>query len=249
MTSFPLFSPRIAVVVAALGCVGLTRVMAADATDAAPAPAKAEAGLSQHSLDKLTAPVLKSLKLGDDAREAKVRSVLEAHFRAVDAWHRTVDAELKTLWAAWGEARATDHQDEVKAAAIADKIDAVYAGFQAQHDAFGKELAATLSAEQVEVVKNALTKEPGLPRTYEAYLQIVPALTEAQKTYIHDTLVVAREEAVDSLDKKERISLFKKQKVKVQLYIDAQGYDWKKSYAAFVKKLKGDPDEAKEKKE
>lgn len=200
--------------------------------------------LSQHSIDKQVAPALKALQLDKPEQAKEVSEVLGSYFQAVDAWHHQVDAQLAQLWADWADARATAHQDETKAAGIAAKIDAVYAQFRPQHDeCFGK-LGKILSTAQVETVENALTREPGLERTYNAFLQIVPQLTPEQKTYIHDTLVVARDQALDTLSKKEKISLFKKQKVKVQLYIQSLGYDWKTVYSAYAKKLQ---DEAKKK--
>ncbi|HVU36663.1 MAG TPA: DUF3826 domain-containing protein [Opitutaceae bacterium] len=229
MTSHPVRTFRFLIAVLAFGLAGSAWA------ESAPAGA-----LSQHTLDKHTAPVLKALKLSDSTQVAAVRSAVEAHFQAVDVWHRRVDSRLDALWADWSKARTPPHQDETKAAAIGAKIDAIYGTFQRQHDAFIRQLAAVLPPSGVETVEDALTRTPGLKRTYDAYLEIVPTLTESEKAHIHATLVVARDEALDTLSKKEQIALFKKQKVKVQEYIQSEGYDWKKSYAAFVARLKAE---------
>ena len=197
--------------------------------------------LDQHTLDKRTGSVLKDLKLGDPALETKVRAVLEPHFQALQMWHAEHDSELDKLWAEWSAARNPNAKDETAAAKVGEKIDAIYATFRPQHDAFLTQLSALLSPGQIETFKNSLTKTPGLERTYKAYLEIVPTFTDADKAFAHDKLVQAREQAIDAIKDKEKIAIFKRQKVQVEAYIDAHGYDWKTSYAAFAKKMKNPP--------
>ncbi len=236
MTSTSFRSLRFLGVAAFLVGFGLVRAESASAP-AAETPAAKPSALSQHSIDKLAAPAFKALKLGDPQKEKEVGAILASYFQAVEGWHRHVDRQLAKLWSDWADARGTGHQDETKAAEFATKIDAIYAEFRPQHDQCLGQLAKVLTPEQVEIVENALTREPGLERTYHAFLQIIPNLTASQKAFIHDTLLIARDQALDTLAKKEKINLFKKQKVKVQLYIEAQGYDWKSAYAAYAKKI------------
>lgn len=228
MTKSCLSSLRLLAVALALA-LGVAR------TTAAPA-----APLSEHAVAKRVAIVLKAVKLNNPSQEAVVSVASADFFQAVNAWHQQVDPELTQLWSDWSAARTPPHQDEAKAAQIAAKIDAVYARFQPRDAAYVHALATVLSPDQIETVKNAMTKVPGFKRTYKAFLQIVPNLTDAQKDYIRQTLLVGRNQAFDTLAKKEKIDLFKKQKVKVQLYIDAQGYNWAKSYKAYVAKLKAE---------
>lgn len=230
-------SPRLLALLL-IATVGWT---AAGRAQTAPAAAVSPAGpLDQHTLEKRTSPVLKALKLTDPAKAAAVRGILDSYFQQMAAWHQKVDPQLDTLWQQWGEARSPKHDDEAKAAEIGRQIDAVYAGFRPQHDAFLSRLATELSAGQIDAVKNALTKTPGFKRTYKAYLAIVPQLTDAQKDVIRGKLLAAREEAMDAVEKKEKIALFKKQKVGIQAYINEQGYDWNKSYKAFVAKIRAE---------
>lgn len=195
--------------------------------------------LDQHALDKRTGSVLKGLKL-DAAKEPVVRHTLEAHLQAVYAWHESHEAELSAQWNAWAAARTPPHSDAAKAGEIAQRIDGLYAQFQPQHDAFIAALARELSTTQVEQVKNALTKSPGLQRTYEAYLKMIPTFTDAQKRFIHQKLELAREQAIDAATDKEKVSLFKKRKVEIEAYIDAQGLDYKSAYKAFADRIKNE---------
>ena len=194
--------------------------------------------LDQHTLEKRTAPVLKALNLGDSQREIEVRSILERYFQDLAAWHDTHDHELSRRWSEWTEARVPSHKDDAKAAAAASEIDAVYATLKPQHDAMLQQLASVLSPAQIDHVKDALTKTPGFQRTYDAYLQIIPDLTDAQKTFIREKLLLAREQAMDAFSNKEKVNLFKKQKVQIEAYVQAQGYDWKTLYGAFAARIK-----------
>lgn len=209
------------------------------ASRASVAPAPTPRRLDAATLEKRVAPILKELALKETDRQAEVRSVLIDHFQALQEWHADHDAELAGLWTRWAEARS-GAKDETKAAAIGREIDQVYASFQPEHAAFLARLASSLSARQIDTVKDVMTRSPGLKRTYDAYLQIVPHMTEADKTFIYEKLRVAREQAMDAITNKEKANLFKRQKVQIEAYIDAKGYDWKKSYAAYVARLEAE---------
>jgi hypothetical protein len=218
-------------------------VSAADPSPVAPkapaTPTPTPRRLDAATLEKRVAPILKELALKETDRQSEVRSVLVDHFQALQEWHAEHDAELAALWTRWAEARS-GAKDEVKAAAIGREIDQVYASFQPEHASFLARLASSLTARQIDTVKDVLTRSPGLKRTYNAYLQIVPQMTEADKTFIYEKLRVAREQAMDAITNKEKANLFKRQKVQIEAYIDSKGYDWKKSYAAYVARLEAE---------
>lgn len=206
---------------------------------AAPAPvvAPTAAPLDQHTLDKRADGVLKALRL-EGAKADAVRGILESHFQAVQTWHAEHGAELSALWSEWAAARTPPHQDEAKAAGIANQIYAAYAAFAPQHDAFIAALGRELTPKQIEKLKNVLTKKPGMQRTYKAYLQMIPTFTAEQKATIHHKLEQAREVSLDSASSKETVALFKLRKVEIEAYIDSQGLDYKKAYAAFCERIK-----------
>ncbi len=233
-----------------LGSAGLLPVARAaepssPAATTSTAPASTATPLDQRTLDKRINPIFKSLALNDAAKEARVRAVLEPHFQALQSWHAKNDADIAMLWTQWSAARTPPQQDEAKAAAVVERINQVYASFQPEHDAFLTSLTALLTPTQVEAVKDVLTRSPGLKRTYDAYLQIIPELTAAQKEFALQKLRVARERAMDAITDKEKANIFKTQKIQIEAYFNAQGYDWKRSYAAFVAKLNAEAAAAK----
>lgn len=211
----------------------LGSAMAAEPGKASTPPASLDA----KTLDKRVAPLLKAVALDDVVKAQKVRVALETHFQALQAWHAENHAKLAEFWSSWSGARS-GAKDELHAALIGHKIDGLYATFAAKRQDFLNRLSQELSPEQIEKIKNQMTYSPGLQRTYDAYLKIVPQATESDKTYFWQTLWIAREKALDAISNKEKADQFKRQKVLIEAYIDAQGYDWKKSYAAYVDSLK-----------
>jgi len=206
--------------------IGYTPVQAQ--TNAAPA---APAGLSQHTLDKHITPILTALKLGDPAKEARVRTIMTAQLEALDTWHTANDAQIKTLWAAFSKARSK--MNETNADAALAKLDTVYAAIQPQHDAFLAQLGEVLTPDQVLTIYKVKI-------TYNAYQQIFHGLTAEQNAVVLKNLKAAREQAIDAGSMPEKSLFFKKYKIRMEAYLTTQGYDVKKCYQDFVAKQKAE---------
>jgi hypothetical protein len=205
-------------------------------TDATPtADAKAAATLEKH-----LHPILAALNLNDAAKEATVRKVFRDFFNAQNAWHQANDAKVKGLWNQFNRARSK--KDVVAANQALADIDAVYATFHPQHQAFLDGLAAVLSPSQIETVEDALTVNK-VKVTYNVYLQIFPTLTEAQKAVVLANLKAAREQAIDAGNMAEKSAFFKKYKIKIEdEYLTAQGYNPAQARKDFGAKAKAKPE-------
>ena len=212
-------------------------VMAQPTPSPAAAPALTSTEKDKAGYEKHTREVLNALKLEDAAKAAKVHDIMVAQFAIWKEWHAKNDVRLKELWAEYGKARTTKNQTNIDNAMA--PIDAVYATFKPQHDAFKNQLAAVLNPEQIEGVENTLTAGQ-LPRTYNAYGEIFHGLTGEQKAFILQKLKLAREEAIDAGSKDEKAAFFKKYKDQIEAYLTAQGYDVKQSYRDFVAKQKAE---------
>lgn len=203
---------------------------------AAPAPAAEDK--QKAAQEKHAAPILAALKLGDAAKEAKVRKALSAFFPALAAWHQANDDRLKTLWSDFNQARSK--QDKAAADQALADIDGVYATFQPQHDQLISGLGAELSPEQIETVEDVITVNK-VKVTYDVYLQIFPKLTDEQKAVVLKNLKAAREEAVNASSMTEKSAFFKKYKIKIEEdYLTSQGYDPKQARKDFAAKQKAD---------
>lgn len=207
-------------------------------TDEVPAqPSPGTADQEQRTLEKHIRPILTALNLNDPGKEAKVREILAAQFKALNAWHAQNDAQLKALWKQFNQARAK--LDETNADTALANIDGVYASFKPQHEKFLSDLSSVLTPEQIETVKDALTINK-VKITFNAYGQIFHGLTDEQKAFILKNLKAAREEAMDAEAMTEKSAFFKKYKIRIEAYLTAQGYNVKQSYRDFVAKQKAD---------
>ena len=118
--------------------------------------------------------------------------------------------------------------------------DAHNAGLQLDpevHTKFIAGLQADLTPEQVETVKDKLTINK-VPITFKTYHQIIPNLKPEDDAKILAWLKEAREKSLDEKNVDEMNPIFKKYKTEIQRYLDSQGYDWDKSYKAFVEAQK-----------
>lgn len=218
-----------------IGCAMISSPATSRAqTNAAP-PVNAD-DREKATIEKHFQPIHDSLKLKDADKEAKVHEAFATFFKAQQTWHAENDAKITPLWAEFSKAHTK--KDDAATEAANDKITAAYATFKPTHDKFLADLSAVLSPNQVTAVKDALTLGT-VERTMGAYGQIFHGITDEQKAYARKELEAAREESIDTPNKKEIALFFKKHKNHVEAYLTAQGYDVKKSYQEFVAKQKG----------
>ena len=160
---------------------------ASAAPAAAPAPAPVPADVDdamRKKIEQKAGRIADALKLEDPAKAAKVKAIAADWQGVMLNWHQSHDAELGRLWGEWNKARAIVPKDEFPAEVIANQIDDVYASLKPAYDAYVKRLSAELSAEQVDAIKENWSRSPGMTRTYNAYLEIVPDLAAKDKEVI-----------------------------------------------------------------
>jgi hypothetical protein len=153
------------------------------------------------------------------------------------------DAELNRLWGEWNKARSVVPKDEFPGEVIAHQIDAVYASLKPAYEDYIKRLSAELTAGQVDATKESWSRSPGMTRTYNAYLEIVPDLTAKDKEVIKARLIMAREAAMLTDADKEIVAIYKRHKVKVEQYVGT--LEWAKLHKAFAERGKSQADKKK----
>jgi hypothetical protein len=151
-------------------------------------------------------------------------------------WHKGHDAELNRLWDEWNKARSVVPKDEFPGEVIAHQIDAVYVSLGPAYEDYMKRLSAELTAGQVEALKESWSSSPGMTRTYNAYLEIVPDLSVKDKEVIKARMLLAREAAMLTDSGKEIVAIYKRHKVKVEQYVGT--LEWAKLHKAFADKKK-----------
>lgn len=180
------------------------------------------------SIEKRTQDILAALDLKDSA---KVHDAIIAQYRALRDWHDANDGKLKDL------AKQLAASGAAGDASAQAQVEQVKASLKQQHDRFIAALAAELSPAGVETVKDKMTYNK-VKVTYDAYCEIVPGLTDAQKAKMLELLKEAREEAMDGGSADEKSAVFKRYKGKINNYLTAQGHDVAKAYKDWGEKQK-----------
>jgi len=209
---------------------------------AAAEPKAAVDEATQKRIDGKSGRLLNALKLDDPAREARVRGILGSWYITLWAWHERHDQELSALWTEWNKARSVVPKDEFPGEVIAHQIDDVYRSLKPSYQTFLNQLARELTPQQIDTIKETWSRSPGMERTYQAYLEIVPDLTAEQKKVIRDRMLLAREAAMLTDSDKEIVNIYKVHKVKVEAYVGT--LQWAKLHSAFANRAKGNPPSA-----
>lgn len=178
--------------------------------------------------------VVAVLQIEDVEKATRVKTIVSDWLVTMWRWHERHDDELADLWTQWRHARAVVPKDEFPGEVIAHRIDGVYSSLKPAYRAFIEKLSGELTAEQVDSVKEWWSRSPGMTRTYNAYLEIVPDLTEEQKRVIHERMLLAREDAMLTDSDREIIDIFKRHKVKVEQYVGTLA--WAKLHKAYVER-------------
>lgn len=105
------------------------------------------------------------------------------------------------------------------------------------HGAFIAHLKENLSAEEIEKIKDGMTYSV-FPKTYAAFLDMIPGLTAEQKEKIYGWLKEARELAMDEGSSEKKHAVFGKYKGRINNYLSGAGYDMKKEGEEWQKRIK-----------
>jgi hypothetical protein len=171
------------------------------------------------SIEKRAGDILQSLALTDTAKSNHVRTAVIAQYRAL----RARDAAMDAMFAELGK----------DAPGIQTNRAAVLPILSRQlHQQFLARLAAHLTPDQVERVKDKMTYDK-VRVTYDAYCQIVPGLSNEDKARILAALKEAREEAMDGGSADEKSAIFQKHKDRLNADLAARGHDVAKAIKAW----------------
>lgn len=104
------------------------------------------------------------------------------------------------------------------------------------HFAFPAALSIYLTPEQVTAVIDGMTY--GVVKvTYDSHLDMIPSLTDEEKSQIMAWLVEAREFAVDAENSNKKHGAFGKYKGRINNYLSKRGYDLQAEREAWYKRI------------
>lgn len=163
------------------------------------------------NIEKRAGDILKVLALADEGKARRVREAIVAQYRSLRARDEALDNMFQAL--------------SKNAPGIETNRGTILKVLSQQlHHHFLARLAAELAPEQVEQVKDRMTYNK-VKVTYDAYCQIVPKLTAAEKAKILEMLKGAREEAMDGGSADEKTAIFQKHKDQINALLNASGHD------------------------
>ena len=178
------------------------------------------------------------LRLNDEAKTLQAATLITQHYSRVWAWHQQVDEQLNAAWKEWDAARDNSNgkqKDELKALTImTEQVDPIYAQFEPQIQGLLRDLRAQVGEEKTIEFLDLVTRSPGAERTYNAYVAMVPEMTEEEKAILWQRLAEAREDSLAAWSDGRIVKIFKKYKVRNEFSIDYFGYDYLKRYKAWA---------------
>ena len=121
---------------------------------------------------------------------------------------------------------------------MVEQIDPLYAEFAPQIRGLLQALHQELSEEQIVALLDRITRSPGVDRTYNAYLEMVPEMKDPEKKIIRKRLEQARVDSLAAWEGKRIVKIFKKYKIRNEFSIDYFGYGYRQRYKAWVNKSK-----------
>ena len=166
------------------------------------------------SIESRTEEILKPLALTNSVASNAVHDIIIAQYRVMRSRDDLINAKLQALGKDITYAnRAGDLESESKLL----------------HDHFLAELGKVLTPDQIDKVKDKMTYNK-VKITYDAYNNIIPGLTESDKTKIMELLKAAREKAIDGGSASEKSAIFQTYKDQINDYLNAHGHDVAKAY-------------------
>ncbi|QEG36778.1 DUF3826 domain-containing protein [Bythopirellula goksoeyrii] len=178
------------------------------------------------------------LDLKHESKTQETAALVSQHFARVWAWHQEVDKELDAAWDAWDAARGGGggQKDELKALTImTEQIDPIYAQFTPQIQGLLIALKEQIGEEKTTRLLDIITRSPGAERTFNAYVGMVPEMTDEEKEILWNRMAQAREDSLAAWTDGRIIKIFKKYKIRNEFSIDYFGYDYRKRYTEWAK--------------
>ena len=190
-------------------------VQLAAAQSTAPFTAAEREEIYAQTIERRATNILGALMLKDTTKSGRVQDAIKAQYRSL----RARDEALDTLFASLANNAPGVESNRSDVARILSRQ---------LHAKFVTKLAADLTPEQLELVKDQMTYNK-VKVTYDAYCEIVPKLTESEKGKILETLKAAREEAMDGGSADEKTAIFQKHKDSINAMLDANGHNVSKA--------------------
>jgi hypothetical protein len=161
--------------------------------------------------------IVGTLGISDSTKFQLLTRIIANQYRNLNGIYSDRDQQTKAI----KEKSQTKEQADAELKKLED---ATTEKLNTLHQTYLSALSSELIPEQVIKVKDGMTYSV-LPITYQAFLEMIPTLKNAQKEQIMTWLVEAREHAMDAESSEQKHWWFGKYKGKINNYLAAQGYN------------------------
>ena len=173
--------------------------------------------------------IVDGLELTNEQVSEEVLNILANRYFALNDIYENRDKKI---------AQAKESLDgDAKQAAIESARFEADAALYRSHFAFPAALSLYLNNDQVDAIKNGMTFNV-LNVTYTAYQDMIPSLTDEEKSQIYVWLVEARELAMDAESTNKKHETFTKYKGRINNYLSARNYDLTTESEEWAKRVK-----------
>lgn len=161
------------------------------------------------------------VQLPQGTKRDKVRSLMVKQYWDLNKVHDVTKAKVKKL-------RERDLTDKKLNKRIEKENKKATRKLKKLQKKFLANLAKELNSEQIDGVKDGMTLG-ALNHNYRGFTEMIPSLSDEEKTYIRNELLRARDEAMNMGSSEEKLNVFRKYKGKINNWLSAErGYDLKK---------------------
>ena len=167
------------------------------------------------------------LGMEDSSKALDVRNIIANRYfllKGIHEAYKKAQEEAKKL------------SGEAKQQALQQAVDRRDAELYKHHFEYEADLSNYLSPAQIEMVKDGMTYGV-VPKTYQAHLEMIPTLTEEEKSQILCWLKEAREFAMAVDTSKDKHGWFGKYKGRINNWLSSRGYDLQKEREGWQKRI------------
>ncbi len=176
-----------------------------------------------------SAKVTDALNLTGTDKGEQVRNIVANHYFALNDIYEVRDSLDKV-------AKSLKKKDE-KAKMLQESDRQKNSNIYRTYPSFIANLSLFLTDRQIETVKDVMTYSV-VPKTYQAHLDMIPSLTDEEKTQILVWLKEAREFAVNAESSKMKHQWFGKYKGRINNWLSKRGYNLTKEREGWQQRIK-----------
>jgi hypothetical protein len=174
--------------------------------------------------------IINPLELKDSVKYHKILSIVVNQYLQVNAIQDKSKEKSTAI-------KSSSLEKEEKEKALKEEDEKKSRHLLQQHETFIDLLKNDLSDLQINKIKDGMTYSV-FPKTYAAYVDMIPSLKQEQKDKIYNWLKEARELAMDEGSSERKHAVFGKYKGRINNYLSAEGYVVKKEGEEWQKRIK-----------